>query len=154
MIAAIITPTPDPLNQALMAGPIILLYFVSVVGIIITNLFKRRKKTAQVVPEIATSNIEEVLLEDPVSSAGTFYQPNYQKQANDKLTPSPINYDANKIHKHRVISDIVVGSSQRDPVSVPLSSRTLEYRTVVKKREQPERVPIRARLISDFIPAP
>jgi sec-independent protein translocase protein TatC len=32
VIAAILTPTPDPFNQALMAGPMFLLYWVGIFG--------------------------------------------------------------------------------------------------------------------------
>lgn len=43
IVAAILTPTPDPINQALMALPAILLYQVSVVMVLVVN--KKRKTT-------------------------------------------------------------------------------------------------------------
>jgi sec-independent protein translocase protein TatC len=43
VIGAVLTPTPDAFNQALMAGPLILLYEV---GIICARLFGRRKAPA------------------------------------------------------------------------------------------------------------
>jgi sec-independent protein translocase protein TatC len=43
VIAAILTPTPDILNQSLMAGPLIILYEV---GIISARIFGKRKKKA------------------------------------------------------------------------------------------------------------
>ena len=43
VIGAVLTPTPDAFNQALMAGPLILLYEV---GIICARLFGRRKPPA------------------------------------------------------------------------------------------------------------
>lgn len=43
VLAAIITPTPDPLNQAIMAIPVILLYQVSVLGIWFINRRKKNK---------------------------------------------------------------------------------------------------------------
>jgi len=43
VIGAVLTPTPDAFNQALMAGPLILLYEV---GIICARLFGRRKTPA------------------------------------------------------------------------------------------------------------
>lgn len=52
IIAAILTPTPDILNQSLMAGPLIVLYEL---GIISARLFGRRAKVAQAsAPEPAT----------------------------------------------------------------------------------------------------
>lgn len=44
VLAAIITPTPDPLNQAIMAVPVILLYQISVLGIWVIN--KHREQSA------------------------------------------------------------------------------------------------------------
>lgn len=43
--AAIITPTPDPINQAIMAGPIILLYFVTACVVSLGFVRKNRKAT-------------------------------------------------------------------------------------------------------------
>lgn len=42
IVAAILTPTPDPINQAFMAGPIIILYYLSV--LIIWRLNKKTEK--------------------------------------------------------------------------------------------------------------
>ncbi len=51
ILAAILTPTPDVFNQALMAGPLILLYEL---GIISARIFGRRPRpTAEAVPEAA-----------------------------------------------------------------------------------------------------
>lgn len=47
IIAAILTPTPDPFNQLLMAAPAILLYQVGIVLVMIINHKPRRKKTSQ-----------------------------------------------------------------------------------------------------------
>ena len=47
VIAAILTPTPDALNQALMAGPLIVLYEV---GIIAARVFGKRTPKAAAVP--------------------------------------------------------------------------------------------------------
>jgi sec-independent protein translocase protein TatC len=46
--AAILTPTPDVVNQSLMAGPIIVLYEV---GIVTARIFGRRRAAAAVVAE-------------------------------------------------------------------------------------------------------
>lgn len=59
--AAIITPTPDPLNQAIMAGPIILLYFFSILVVMVTNLARNRRKKPSVVPDVPLSQIDEIL---------------------------------------------------------------------------------------------
>jgi sec-independent protein translocase protein TatC len=43
IIAAILTPTPDPINQLIMALPIVLLYQVAIVLVILVNKSKRHK---------------------------------------------------------------------------------------------------------------
>lgn len=51
IVAAVLTPTPDPMNQLLMALPIVLLYQVSIVLVWITNRPKRnRRNNIQVKP--------------------------------------------------------------------------------------------------------
>lgn len=47
IVAAIITPTPDPINQALMAGPIILLYLMSVAAVALRSVARRKKVLRQ-----------------------------------------------------------------------------------------------------------
>ena len=42
VIAAVITPTPDPYNQSLVAGPLFFLYFI---GIFFAWILQPRKKT-------------------------------------------------------------------------------------------------------------
>lgn len=48
IVAAVITPTPDPINQALMAGPIITLYLLSVVFVAIRSSRRRRSQRSAV----------------------------------------------------------------------------------------------------------
>jgi sec-independent protein translocase protein TatC len=44
VVAAIITPTPDVVNQCLMAGPLIILYEVSIVG---AKIFGKKRMTQE-----------------------------------------------------------------------------------------------------------
>jgi sec-independent protein translocase protein TatC len=48
IVAAVLTPTPDVVNQALMAGPLVVLYEL---GIIAARLFGRRSKAVQTAAE-------------------------------------------------------------------------------------------------------
>ncbi len=57
IIAAFLTPTPDPLNQLIMAVPIILLYQVSVILIWLINRRKVELPSAITEPEIIPSQI-------------------------------------------------------------------------------------------------
>jgi sec-independent protein translocase protein TatC len=43
VVAAIITPTPDPINQAIIAGPVIIVYQIGVI-IILNAIFKKRRE--------------------------------------------------------------------------------------------------------------
>lgn len=54
--SAIITPTPDPFNQTIMAGPIIVLYLMSILLVKVVN--RKRKSPAQ--PEVESHTIEPV----------------------------------------------------------------------------------------------
>ncbi|HUQ85065.1 MAG TPA: twin-arginine translocase subunit TatC [Candidatus Limnocylindrales bacterium] len=47
IIAAILTPTPDPVNQAIMAAPLIVLYLLSIFFIWLVNVSKRPKVVKQ-----------------------------------------------------------------------------------------------------------
>lgn len=42
IIAAVITPTPDPINQAIIAGPVVVVYQIGVIAIL-TNIAKKRR---------------------------------------------------------------------------------------------------------------
>lgn len=44
IIAAIITPTPDPVNQAIIAGPVIVVYQIGVIAVLITIARTARKE--------------------------------------------------------------------------------------------------------------
>lgn len=45
IVAAIITPTPDPINQAIIAGPVIVIYQLGVIAVLIS--IARRKRAAK-----------------------------------------------------------------------------------------------------------
>src|SRR5690606_38064039 len=43
IVAAIITPTPDPVNQAIIAGPVVIVYQLGVIAVLINIARKRRQ---------------------------------------------------------------------------------------------------------------
>ena len=45
VVAAVITPTPDPMNQAIMAAPIIVLYMVTATGVAIRSSIRSARQT-------------------------------------------------------------------------------------------------------------
>jgi sec-independent protein translocase protein TatC len=54
ILAAVLTPTPDIINQSLMAGPLCILYEL---GIISARIFGRRVRKPVVVPETETAGV-------------------------------------------------------------------------------------------------
>ena len=61
IIAAIITPTPDPLNQTVIALPVIVIYQLGVIGVLIsTHREKRRVKKAATTPKQSSPAPSEV----------------------------------------------------------------------------------------------
>lgn len=47
IVAAIITPTPDPINQAIIAGPVIVVYQIGVIAVLMNIAKSRRATTAR-----------------------------------------------------------------------------------------------------------
>lgn len=73
IIAAILTPTPDPLNQLLMAGPIIVLYQISALIIWGVHVHRNKMEKRKIILPVAkpvykTSMTESVLSQPPVST--------------------------------------------------------------------------------------
>ena len=145
VISAIITPTPDPLNQALMAGPIIVLYFLSVLVLAITNASKGGKKAKPVAPEVAIDSVDALTTENE-------FEP---KALPQPAAPTPL-ASARPVVSHttaqnpsmmrprsRVVSDVVTSRSRPQ---VPLAQPRMT-RPQVQQPQQP------VRLISDFRPA-
>lgn len=152
VVSAIITPTPDPLNQALMAGPIIVLYMVSVVVIAFTNAVRGRKNRRRpaVVPEVSTAGIDAVLANEeslrtpapvlsapvaPVRSAATRPQP---------LARMP----ASRPMRRPVVNDMVVPHRPRPATVQAKPSQPAPAQPIAQRPSQP-----RVGLISDFMPA-
>ena len=102
IIAAVITPTPDPVNQALMAGPIILLYLLSV-GLVALRALARRRKVAKPIPIPAEQNNEPLIAKVP---DGLTSQPFVSDIKPQHHTPQPTT-------PTRVVREVL----QRDPVT-------------------------------------
>ena len=143
VISAIITPTPDPLNQGLMAGPIILLYFVSVAVVAMTNAAKRRKKLVPAVPDIPTAGIEAVLADGELLSAVPVFMPAAQPVrvvAAARSAPRPM---------RRTMDGMLVPTHR---ASIPVQRPVQQQPLLQQATPQPRR-PVQIGVISDFIPA-
>lgn len=55
IVAAIITPTPDPINQAIIAGPVVVVYQLGVFAVLISIARKKRKLKHARQPETAAA---------------------------------------------------------------------------------------------------
>jgi len=69
ILAAIITPTPDIFNQAMIAGPLILIYQFGVVAVLFTIRNERRRAERSTKRQIAPGHAKEPLLRPAVASA-------------------------------------------------------------------------------------
>lgn len=145
VVAAIITPTPDPLNQALMAGPVILLYFLSVLIVAAVNKASRRHRGDKLPAPVAAS--QETVLADqrslrPVSA--TVINSTNQRPA--KLG------GAHHPSARRMAGDVVIGPRHRRAFA--LEQRTVSYRPAPVRPMRSPQPPRETRIISDFLPAP
>ena len=69
ILAAVITPTPDPLNQLILAAPIVLMYQFSV-GLIWAQNRRNKKKVTNIIPNQAVYIVPTIL----PTRAGSFTQ--------------------------------------------------------------------------------
>ena len=132
ILAAIITPTPDPINQSIMALPVIVLYALSAIFIMSLRVFKQRSPLTSLV---RTSQPIQSYAKKPLITAPT----------TQSLTPAPLTPSVN-IQKLK--SSKPPASRQPryfDFVSTASQRRAPAQRTAIAPRQ-----PI-ARLISDIM---
>lgn len=155
--AAIITPTPDPLNQALMAGPIILLYFLSVIVVMLSNKLRGRHKVKTVVPSVPLSHLDEILADEtsldvpearPVAIATPPRHPQPVAARASARPPRPMT------PRRQPAMDMIV--PRRTPVQPNMRPDTTQTATTKRIATKQPTVTTRPaiRMISDFVPAP
>ena len=64
IIAAVVTPTPDPFNQTLMAAPLIVLYQVGIVLVYLVNRKGKSSRTQPVIQKI--TEVKEKAVEEKI----------------------------------------------------------------------------------------
>lgn len=160
IVSAIITPTPDPMNQALMAGPIILLYFISVFIVAISNAAsKRRSKAKASVPEMLMNGIEELLHEDPKPLEAVFetplpaakqQMPKFSVPVNTSVSRSPATL---RPMRHRRFVDGMIAPTvrQSSPVQINRSQPIRQRQVIADTVTRPPRQVVRMGVISDFV---
>lgn len=128
IVAAVLTPTPDPFNQAIMAGPMVLLYLISV-GLVAA--FGSHKPLRYAAPEPLVARIPEHLQSRPKTAAPmAAASPAVKSPAYSGVLPS------------RLVRDMIVPPGQEsESISPGKSSRQDAAKGVAK---------IRPVYISDF----
>jgi sec-independent protein translocase protein TatC len=138
VISAVITPTPDPLNQALMAGPVILLFFLSVLVVGLVNHGLRRKQEQP----MEDLSIPDAVLEPDDAPAPQPMPAPVAPVARPAVQPAR----TFQPRPQRLVTDMVVpAAARREPAYQPRSASRPEF------IPQPAQRPMR--IISDFIPA-
>lgn len=71
IVAAIITPTPDPVNQAIIAGPVIVVYQIGVTVVLISIARKKRRLKKELRATAATKPVQssEPIQHTPIATA-------------------------------------------------------------------------------------
>lgn len=142
ILAAIVTP-PDPITQFILAGPVILLYFVSVVVI----AFKNRRRARSARPMSA----DTVSLPDPASE-----ETRQTLQSKQPASPTAHNIRHQKESPpNRMPTRSPARPNGRTGDISPSRQRAVyqSRRATVQPKKRPSSPPSRTRLISDFIPA-
>lgn len=75
VVAAIITPTPDPINQAIIAGPIVIVYQIGVFAILFSIYHGYRQKHRALKVEFKTIRKEAKMKQKEPTQKPTFFQP-------------------------------------------------------------------------------
>lgn len=163
IIAAVITPTPDPFNQLLMAGPVILLYFASACVVAVMNAHSRRvdKKRSSRPPDVDIDSVIESLLNDQEPAPVPIPVPTLQPQPEPvpvSLPPEPLQAQTMPspatpaMRPRRLVNDMVVPA--RRPASPAYQQRTARPITApAKPAARPTPQMGMGGMISDFIPA-
>lgn len=115
IVAAILTPTPDPINQTIMALPAVILYQVSI--LLVWRINKKRK----FVNQVAFTDIPEDLLADEVKSQPAVKQDLYplsNEITDSSVTKTPIIVPRSPDSKNSKINDVIVRPKPVRPVIV------------------------------------
>lgn len=148
--AAIITPTPDPINQTLMAAPIILLYFVSVVVIAGINAAKRCKRPVASVPELILGGIEELLKEEELAPLALEEGP---RAVAAPVVARSAQVPARSARRKSLDGVFPVSRSvSYTPAPRAAPPRVLQRQVVPVSQVSASRSSVRIGLISDFVP--
>lgn len=145
IIAAIITPTPDPINQTIVAGPVIVVYQIGVI-IILYSIFKKHRAQKRLLKkEIAAERLSKKRglvtapasqpqshkAPTPVQNQRPAYQPVLQPVQPALATSQPAQPKTQTSHSTKAVK----------PASMDGFIRPTHHQVVIPKRVQPQPAP-------------
>jgi sec-independent protein translocase protein TatC len=141
IVAAIITPTPDPINQSLIAAPVIVVYQIGVV-IILSSIFKQRRAEKRL-------RKQELKAQRLSRKRGLTTAPAKKPVAHKTPTPAPVH---RPVARPAMQPMVLVAQPKPQPkpmqhaqVSRPVSMdgfviRPAQQKVVVPKRPEPQQI--------------
>jgi len=131
VVAAILSPTPDVVNQALLAGPVILMYQIGIIGIWVSHARQKRRdaslmKSSGKKPTVAPLSIEARQLTPPVPPVAPPVQlPQPMNSRQPKASPQIRSLDG--IRSVRIPARPVPPRMVRPEPSLQMQVKRLEY---------------------------
>lgn len=179
IVAAIITPTPDPINQAIIAGPVIIVYQFGVIAILISHARRRHQakkalkleakqaaytaKQAQTI-STAAEPLGNIFADEPIDDTAIAKQlKSLVAQQNQPVRPRPT--QAAPVVPLQAVQEPIVLRSQAALAPQPTNQRPQTQAEAVivqtaaqNKIEAPQVTPLpvaqQGKLVNDFGPRP
>lgn len=144
--AAVITPTPDPMNQILMAGPIILLYLLSASVVALRHVWRERRAVAKA-SHTAQTITSPVAVDSALKRPSLQPLPVQRVQQTPKLPASLVESQPAIVGKRpvqrRLYTDIIAPRQAHAPTRRIVEEPIVQSRPIIQ--------PSPSRLISDFM---
>ncbi len=102
IVSAIITPTPDAFNQAMVAGPIILIYQFGAVAVLIINKSSKRKIARAQSSQKATRAVANEPSLKPVTQSTSTHRPTTKPSHTQAIAPT----NQRKTQPRRAVMDV------------------------------------------------
>lgn len=154
--AAIITPTPDPINQTIMAVPVITLYFISAMLLVITQLLRRKPRgqrtplsgaeevpvlKAKIPENLLPSAPAPVLTSMPLAKQFSTSPAHEEKAPVTKPLPEPVMKDS-------PLTQQLFSSPAKEKAVTPVPVKTRPAPRILQDIKRVERMPERPQLPS------
>jgi sec-independent protein translocase protein TatC len=123
IVAAILSPTPDVINQSLMAAPVVVMYQVAIVLVLIVNRYRKTKSIEETffVPQIANAELElvnkithhqQAPMPNPAVAASSQYTKRtidgFSRPPKRQIQRRPVNLEPKRASNYRTIDGFFV----------------------------------------------